>query len=248
MSTPITPLALVVGASRGIGRATAVEMASVGYHVVGWYRNDDAANEQVRATIEAAGGSYRGQRVDITDERQVRDAFRDLRSRGEGDLTAVIVSAGITRDGLAGTMSLEAFTSVIATNLTGSFLVASAALRALRRTGGSIVLLSSTSGLRGPAGQANYAASKGGINAMTQSLAKEGARLGIRVNAVAPGFTDTDMFRAMDAGSKRTLVEHVPLGRVGAPEEIARAIRFLATPESSYITGQTIAVDGGVTS
>lgn len=247
MSDDGRPLALVVGASRGIGRATAIEMAAHGYAVAGWYRSDDAADAETRGLIEDGGGWYRGRRTDVADQTQVRDGFRDLRTL-DATLATVIVCAGITRDGLAGTMSLEAFTGVLDTNLTGSFLVARGGLRAMRKRGGSIVLMSSTSGIRGQAGQANYSASKGGIIAMAQALAKEGAPLGVRVNCVAPGFVDTDMFRAMNPATRSSVVERIPLGRVGRAEEVARAARFLAGPESSYITGQTLVVDGGMTS
>lgn len=247
MSDDGRPLALIVGASRGIGRATAVEMATHGYQVIGWYRSDDAADAETRRLVEESGGRYRGRRTDVADQTQVREGFRDLRAL-DAPLATVVVCAGITRDGLAGTMSVDAFTSVLATNLTGSFLVARGGLRAMRRSGGSIVLMSSTSGIRGQAGQANYSASKGGIIAMTQALAKEGAQLGIRVNCVAPGFVDTDMFHAMNPATRASVVERIPLGRVGGPEEVARAVRFLASPESSYITGQTLVVDGGMTS
>lgn len=246
-STQQQPIALVVGASRGIGRATAIEMAAHGYRVVGWYRSDAAADAEVARQIADDGGWYQGRRTDITDQQQVREGLGDLRHT-DGSLQAVIVSAGITKDGLAGTMSLEAFTGVLQTNLVGSFLVARGALRAMRRHGGSIVLMSSTSGIRGQAGQTNYAASKGGVIAMTQALAKEAAPLGIRVNSLAPGFVDTDMFRAMDPRTRASVTDRIPLGRVGRPAEIARAARFLAGPDSSYITGQTLVIDGGMTS
>lgn len=241
-------IALVTGASRGIGRAAAVTLAAAGYDIAGWYRSNDDESSVTAALVQENGGTYVGTRLDVGDEDAVRTAMRALRSDfPSGGLRAVVVAAGITSDGFAGTMSAEKFRRVVETNLVGSFFVCRDALRVMRKTGGAIVLLSSTSGISGQPGQANYSASKGGINAMTQALAKEGAASGIRVNAVAPGFTDTDMYRAMDSATRQNLVKSIPLGRPGEPEEVARAIRFLATEESSYITGQVLAIDGGIT-
>ncbi|MEZ2391845.1 SDR family NAD(P)-dependent oxidoreductase [bacterium RCC_150] len=241
------PVALITGASRGIGHASAVAMAEAGYDVVGFSRYGDSDSSETDRMVRLSGGTYTAHKVDVSVEEDVRSAFRAFLSANGRRLDAVVVSAGITSDGLTATMSADRFDSVVAVNLRGSFLVCREAVKAMRKSGGAIVLLSSTSGVSGQAGQINYSASKGGVNAMTQSLAKEVAGLGIRVNAVAPGFTDTDMFRRMDAKARNGLTRHIPLQRVAHPDEVAKAIRFLATGESSYITGQILPVDGGLT-
>jgi 3-oxoacyl-[acyl-carrier protein] reductase len=243
----LRPVALVTGASRGIGQASAVALAQAGYDIVGFSRSSTPDSSATGDLVEQAGGRYSAHGVDVSNESEVRAAFRSFLAETGRRLDALVVSAGITSDGLAATMSAERFDSVIAINLRGTFLVCREAIKAMRKSGGSIVLLSSTSGVSGQAGQVNYSASKGGVNAMTQSLAKEVAGMGIRVNAVAPGFTDTDMFRRMDAKARNELTRHIPLQRVAHADEVARAIRFLATPESSYITGQILPVDGGLT-
>ncbi|WP_284753228.1 SDR family NAD(P)-dependent oxidoreductase [Arthrobacter sp. efr-133-R2A-120] len=241
------PVALITGASRGIGQSSAVAMAEAGFDIVGFSQSGDSGNSETCRLVNLAGGAYVTHKVNVAVESDVRSAFRSLLTANGRRLHAVVVSAGITSDGLAATMSADRFDSVIAVNLRGTFLVCREAIKAMRKTGGAIVLLSSTSGVSGQAGQVNYSASKGGVNAMTQALAKEVAGLGIRVNAVAPGFTETDMFRRMDVKARNGLIQHIPLQRVAKPEEVARAVRFLATEESSYITGQILPVDGGLT-
>ena len=244
---PARPVVLITGASRGIGQSSAVAMAEAGYDIVGFSRSGDEDSSETLDLVSQAGGTYSSHKVDVSVEDDVRSAFRAFLAANGRRLDAVVVSAGITSDGFAATMSADRFDSVIAVNLRGTFLVCRESVKAMRKTGGAIVLLSSTSGVSGQAGQINYSASKGGVNAMTQSLAKEVAGLGIRVNAVAPGFTDTDMFRRMDAKARTGLTQHIPLQRVAHPQEVAKAIRFLATEESSYITGQILPVDGGLT-
>jgi 3-oxoacyl-[acyl-carrier protein] reductase len=243
---PAVGIALVFGGSRGIGRAAAERLAENGLTVVITYRADETAAHDVLASIRRAGGTAHALRVDVCDEAAVRGVFRSV-AAVHGSLHSVVYSAGITSDGLLATMSADSWARVIDTNLTGAFYVARQSVKAMRKTGGSLVLISSTSGVSGQPGQGNYSASKGGINALTQSLAKEVAGLGIRVNAVAPGFTDTDMLQRMDAKARAEYAARIPLGRVGEPREIAHAIAFLAGPNSSYTTGQILAVDGGIT-
>lgn len=237
--------ALVTGGSRGIGRACALRLAEDGWSVVIAYRSDANAAANVIEEITSRGGEAASCRADVTSEDDVRALFRTLRS-DHLPLGAVISNAGLTRDGLAPMMSLRTWEEVILGNLTSAFLVSRESLKAMRRTGGSLVLMSSVSGLRGQPGQTNYSASKGGLNAMTRTLAREAAVSGIRVNAVAPGFTDTDMVRKMPPNSLERLIALIPQGRLGDPSEVAALVSFLAGTGSSYLTGQIIAVDGGL--
>lgn len=213
-----------------------------------FYRQDDEGAAGTVEAIRELGRRALAVRVDVSVEADVRAAFRTV-LKDFGRIGSVVYSSGITADGLLATMSLNNWERVISTNLTGAFLVCRESVKALRKTGGSIVLISSTSGISGQPGQANYSATKGGINALTQSMAKEMASFGIRVNAVAPGFTNTDMLKQMDARARREYTQHIPLQRIGEPpHEIAAAVAFLVGHQSSYITGQVLAVDGGLTS
>lgn len=243
MSTDRT--VLVTGGSRGIGRACAIQLAKAGWRPVITYRSGAAEAVAVVADIESAGGHGASYPLDVADESAVRTLFRTIRS-DHPPLGAVVSNAGVTRDGLAPMMSLNNWRAVIDTNLTGGFLVARETLKALRRTGGALVFVSSISGLRGQPGQSNYSASKGGLDALTRTLAREAAASRIRVNAVAPGFTDTDMVRRMPPAARNQIVTAVPLGRLADPHEIASVVCFLVGDGSSYITGQVISVDGGL--
>jgi len=237
-------LALITGSSRGIGQAVCLELAANGFDIAGFHRGPD---EETAEAVRALGANYSSYQVDVSDEEAVRSGFRALHNDSPGRLHAVVINAGIARDGYAAAMCGEKFRSVIEVNLFGAFYVAREALKAMRKTGGNIVFVSSVSGVSGQPGQVNYSASKGGINAMVQSLAKEASSSQIRVNAVAPGFIETDMIRSMDAKARQKLIQLVPLGRVGLPSEVARVIRFLVSDESAYVTGQILRVDGGIT-
>jgi len=239
-------LALVTGGSRGIGRACTIELARSGYDVAVFYRSNAEALAQTKELTAETGSDVEGFAVDVADEHAVRAGFRQVGTRFGRKPATIICSSGIVDDGLAATMSSQRFQNVIQTNLVGTFYVCREGLKAMRRDGGSIVLVSSTAGIRGNAGQANYAASKGGVNALARALAKEAAAFGIRVNAVAPGFTETDMLHQMDQRSLVAILPHVPMSRVGTPSEIAKAVVFLAGTDASYITGVVLAVDGGL--
>jgi len=237
---------IVTGGSRGIGAACAEVLARDGWEVIVVSRSAGSGADDVVERIREAGGTAHAFPTDVSKEDEVRKLFRHVRDDA-APLRAVVSNAGITRDGLAPMMSLANWNAVQEANATSAFLVGRESLKALRRTGGNLVFVSSVSSVKGQIGQANYAASKGAINALTRVLAREGANAGVRVNAVAPGFTDTDMVRRMPRNTLEQLLGAVPLGRVAAPEEVATVVRFLLGDDASYVTGQIIAVDGGLT-
>lgn len=237
--------AIVTGGSRGIGRAVVLELARRGANIVFSYAGNAAAAEETRASAAALGVEVRAVKADATDPAAAPalvDAAKEL-----GGVDILVNNAGITRDKLAARMSAEDFEAVIATNLTGAFLMTKAVLRPMMRArAGAIVNLSSVVGLRGNAGQANYAASKAGLIGLTKSIAREVAGAGIRVNAVAPGFIATDMTDAMPEAAREATLAQIPAGRLGAPEDVAHAIAFLVSDDAAYITGQVLAIDGGM--
>lgn len=238
--------AVVTGGSRGIGAASALALAADGWEVAVVYRSRARQADGIVEEILGRGGTARAFAADVSNEADVRRLFTTVR-REMPSLGAVVSSAGITKDGYIRMMSLATWNDVLANNLTSTFLVAREAARAMRKSGGSLVFVSSVSGLRGQPGQANYSASKGAINALTRTLARELAPSGVRVNAVAPGFCDTDMVKQMPRDVLAQLTSHIPLGHVAEPAQIASAIRFLVSEESSYITGQVLVADGGLT-
>ena len=245
-SSSIVRTALVTGGSRGIGRAVCLELAKGGANVVLCYAGNEAAAQETVAACEAAGAKALAGKCDVADAQQVKNLM-DEAVKAFGRIDILVNNAGITRDGLLMMMKESDFDDVISANLRGTFLCMKAVSRTMmKQRYGRIVNLSSVVGLHGNAGQVNYAASKAGVIGMTKSLAKELASRGVTVNAVAPGFIATDMTAAMTDAAKEATLAAIPMSRLGAPEDVARAVAFLASDEAAYITGQVLAVDGGM--
>ena len=237
-------IALVTGASRGIGRAIAETLARQGAVVIAASRGENA-KETVDAIV-AAGGRAELLPLDVTDAAAVEAAVAGIVAR-HGRIDIVVSNAGITRDQLLLRMKREDWDAVLATNLTATFTLCQASLKPmLKQRGGRIVAISSVVGQMGNAGQVNYAASKAGLIGMAKALAREVASRGITVNVVAPGLIDTDMTKALSAGTSDTWASQIPLGRLGTPDDVAWAVCFLASDEAAYITGQVVAVNGGM--
>lgn len=238
--------AVVTGGSRGIGRAICLELARQGANIVLCYAGSEEAAAKTAADCEALGTKALALRCNVSDAGEVK-ALMDAALAAFGRIDILINNAGITRDGLLMMMKEEDFDAVLDTNLKGSFLCLKAAARVMmKQRYGRIVNLSSVVGLRGNAGQVNYAASKAGVIGMTKAAAKELASRGITVNAVAPGFIDTDMTAKLPEAVRTALLTQIPVGRLGAAEEVARAAAFLAGDDTAYVTGQVLAVDGGM--
>jgi 3-oxoacyl-[acyl-carrier protein] reductase len=238
-------VALVTGGSRGIGAAIVSRLARDGFHVVAMARNQEKL-QQVCAEVAAAGGEAEHLACDIADARAMALAVDGVAER-LGRLDVLVNNAGITRDGLILRMDDEDFDTVIATNLKSAFVAIRAAARPMMRAkGGRIINISSVSGVVGNAGQANYAASKAGLIGLSKSVAKELAGKNITCNVVAPGFISTDMTDVLSDQVKEGVRNFIPLKRFGTPQEIASVVSFLAGPDSSYLTGQVICVDGGM--
>jgi 3-oxoacyl-[acyl-carrier protein] reductase len=239
-------VALVTGGSRGIGRAIALELARAGAQVVFTYvSNPEAAAETEKALAEA-GGRGRAQRCDVADHEALEALVAQILQE-HGRLDIAVNNAGIARDQLILRMKPEDFDAVIATNLRGAWSVCRAAVKPMvKQRWGRIINLSSVVAQMGNAGQSNYAASKGGVEALTRSLARELGSRSITVNAVAPGFIDTDMTRDLPEPAKKALAERIPLGRLGSAEDVAGVVRFLCSDAAGYVTGQVIHVNGGL--
>ncbi len=246
MTEQTSRVALVTGGSRGIGRAVAELLAARGHRVaINYVSNANAANDTVAAST-SAGGSAIAVQGDVGDEEQVA-ALLDAVQEQLGPIEILVNNAGITRDDLLMRMKADAWDAVMETNLKSVFLCSKASLRGmLRAKWGRIINISSVAGVYGNAGQANYAAAKAGVIGFTKSLAKEIGSRGITVNAVAPGFIATDMTAALGDEAAEAASKQTTLGRLGRPEEVASAVGYLASEEASYVTGQTIVVDGGL--
>jgi len=245
---PLQPLegkvALVTGASRGIGRAVAERLARDGARIACVATRAENATDTAAACSAATAGA-KAYGVDVADTAAVASLVDEIR-KDLGGLDVLVNNAGITRDQLIMRMSEEDFDRVIEVNLKGTWNFLKAAARPMMKTGGRIVNIASVVGVTGNAGQANYAASKAGVLGLTRSAAKELAGRGVCVNAVAPGFIDTDMTSGIPDNEREKLTAAIPLGRIGAVADIAEAVAYLAGPGGGYITGQTLIVDGGL--
>ena len=238
--------AIVTGGSRGIGKAVCLELARRGCNIVLSFAGNTAAADQTVAECQALGVQALAVQGNVADADAVKALF-DAALEKFGAIDILVNNAGITRDNLLMLLKEEDFDAVVDTNLKGAFLCMKAAVRPMmKQRRGRIISLSSVVGLRGNAGQVNYAASKAGVIGMTKSLAKELASRGVTVNAIAPGFIETDMTAAMPEAAKTATLASIPMGRLGQAEDVARAIAFLAAEESGYITGQVLCVDGGM--
>lgn len=239
-------VALITGASRGIGRAVAVGLAAAGAKVVINYAGNEAAARDVEHQITASGGEALVVQGDVS----AAAAAEQLVARGLevfGRIDILVNNAGITRDNLLLRMKEEDWDAVLNTNLKGVYHCTRAAVRPMmKQRQGRIVNMASVVGIMGNAGQANYAAAKAGVIGFTKAMAKELASRGITVNAVAPGFISTDMTRALSEQVRQDLARQIPLGRLGAPEDVANVVLFLVSPWADYVTGQVINVDGGM--
>lgn len=239
-------IALVTGASRGIGRQVAITLASKGATVIVNYNGSKEKADQVAEEIKAAGGTAESYGCNVAEDAAVKEMIQYV-VKQYGAIDILVNNAGITKDGLMMRMSEEDFDAVVDINMKGTFLCIKHASRVmLKQRKGRIINMSSIVGVTGNAGQMNYAASKAGIIGMTKSAAKELGSRGITVNAVAPGFIETEMTEKLSDDLKEKMLEQIPLARIGQTEDIANAVAFLASDESGYISGQVLGVDGGM--
>ncbi len=239
-------VAVVTGAGRGIGHAIAVRLAKEGARVASVSRTEANAQRTADEINAARADAAKAYAVDVADHAAVQKAaaqiFEDF-----GRVDILVNNAGVTRDGLSMRMSLDDWDTVLNTNLKGAFLFAQAVMRPMaKQRSGRIINISSIAGLIGNAGQANYAASKAGLIGLTKTLARELASRGITVNAVAPGLIETDMTTVLSEEIRQGILQKIPLGKLGSPDDIAGAVAYLASAEAKYITGQVLAVDGGM--
>jgi 3-oxoacyl-[acyl-carrier protein] reductase len=243
----MTKVALVTGGSRGIGRAIGLELANRGHRVaLNYYPGNEDEAAHALDEIKAVGGEGIIVQADVTDSASVDELYATV-SEQLGPVDILVNNAGITRDGLLMRMDASDWDAVVATNLRSVYLCSKAALRPmLRSKWGRIISVSSVAGISGNAGQANYAASKAGVIGFTKSVAKEVGSRGVTVNAIAPGFIDTDMTRSLPEEVREAAKQAIALGRFGLPREVASAAGYLASDEAAFITGQVLVVDGGM--
>lgn len=238
-------IALVTGASRGIGRAIAMQLGKAGATVIGTATTDNGA-AAIDQAFKDAGIQGAGLALDVTKPEQIEQVLKTITERF-GEPTILVNNAGITRDNLLMRMKDEEWEAIIDTNLTAVYRLSKACIRSMMKARrGRIINIASVVGAMGNAGQANYAAAKAGLFGFTKSLARELGSRGITVNAVAPGFIDTDMTRELPEANRQALMQQIPLGRLGAADDIAAAVVFLASPAGGYITGETLHVNGGM--
>jgi 3-oxoacyl-[acyl-carrier protein] reductase len=240
-------VAVVTGASRGIGRACSIALARTGWTVAVGYRSDEAAAKQVLEHLEAAGTPGLTVFLDTVDESSVGEAFRRVAAEA-GNVTGLVNNAGFSQDGLLLKYSMETYDKVMTTNVKGAFLCSQAAMRGmLRERWGRIVNVSSAVALHGNAGQTVYAASKTALLGLTKSLAREIGTKGVTVNAICPGLVDTEMTSHLDDRARAYYVDQTPLGRTARLEEVSSVVAFLMSDDASYVNGAVIPVDGGLT-
>ncbi len=238
-------LALVTGASRGIGRAIALELGRRGARVVGTATTGQGA-AAISDALAAAGLKGRGVVLDVSSAASVESCFKEVEA-AEGAPTILVNNAGITKDGLLMRMSAEDWQAVLDTDLTAVYRTCKAVMRPMMKARrGRIVNIASVIAVMGNAGQCNYAAAKAGMIGFSKSLAREVGSRGITVNVVAPGFIVTDMTDALNEEARKALLAQVPLGRLGSPDDVAHAVAFLASPQAGYVTGETLHVNGGM--